>query len=205
MASYQALIFATTYSLYTQFDSIYSSAPYNLSTVQVGLLYLFPGLGFLVAVRALVPQIDRVFNRLTKQNNGEAKPEYRLPIANVGSVLIPISLFWFAWTTEYEVHWAISITSTFVYGIGQVAIFNSTQNYYIDAFEKYAASAIAAGSLFRSVIGGVVPLFTSSLIEKLGLGWGMSVFAGISVLIAPSPLLFYYYGGRIRERFAIDL
>ena len=204
MALYQALIFATTYSLYTQFQPIYGG-DYGFSTLQVGLVYLGPGLGFLTAVWFIVPRIDTVYNQLTKKHNGEAKPEYRLPLANIGAVLIPISLFWFAWTIEYHVHWFATIASTFFYGIGQVAIFNSVQNYYIDSFEKYAASAIAAGALFRSLVGGIVPIFTSALLERLGYGWGMSVFAFIGVLLAPSPLLFYSRGEWLRKRFAIEL
>jgi MFS family permease len=204
MATYQALIFATTYSLYTQFQSIYGE-DYGFNTLQVGFVYLGPGLGFLTAVLLLVPRIDTVFNKLTEKNGGESKPEYRLPLANVGSVFIPISLFWFAWTIELHAHWFASISSTFFYGIGQVAIFNSLQNYYIDSFEQYAASAIAAGALFRSVIGGVVPLFTPSLFEKLGVGWGMSIFGLVSVVLAPSPLIFYYFGQTLREKFAIQL
>lgn len=204
MASYQALIFATTYSLYTQFEKIYKEKPYNFSTIQVGFVYLGPGLGFISAVCFLVPQIDKVYNRLSVKHDGE-KPEYRLPIANVGSALIPISLFAFAWLVEYRVHWFATIVPTFFYGIGQVAVFNSVQNYYIDSFEKYAASAIAAGAFFRSLIGGLVPLMTGSLLDAVGVGWGMSVFAFISVALAPSPLLFYRYGDYLRKRFAIDL
>ncbi|PBP19573.1 membrane transporter [Diplocarpon rosae] len=83
--------------------------------------------------------------------------------------------------------------------------FSTLQNYYIDAFEKYAASAIAAGSLFRSVIGGIVPVFTGGLLDQVGMGWGFSVFGFISIALAPSPVLFYMYGGRLRERFAIKL
>jgi MFS family permease len=204
MAAYQALIFATTYSLYTQFSSIYGG-DYGFSTVQIGLTYLAPGLGFLSAVWFLVPRIDNVFNYLTKKNNGESKPEYRLPLANVGSILLPITLFMFAWTVEYHVHWAVTLLATFFYGIGQVAIFNSVQNYYIDAFEKYAASAIAAGAFFRSVVGGVVPLITPSILDAVGVGWGISIFAFLAIVLAPSPALFYYYGGWLRQRFAIDL
>jgi len=204
MATYQALIFATTYSLYTQFQSIYGD-DYGFSTIQVGLCFLAPGLGFLTTVWFLVPRIDTIYNALTKRNNGESTPEFRLPMANVGSVLIPISLFWYAWTVEYHVHWAVTLLATYVYGVGQVATFNAVQNYYIDAFEKYAASAIAAGALFRSLVGGLIPLFVPALLDKLGVGWGISVFALISVALAPSPILFYYYGGWLRERFAIDL
>ncbi|KAJ8070741.1 hypothetical protein OCU04_001111 [Sclerotinia nivalis] len=150
MSTYQTLIFATTYSLYTQFSRIYGDG-YGFSTVQVGLVYIAPGLGFLSAVRFVVPRIDDVRNHLTRINKGEAKPEFRLPLANIGAVLIPISLFSFAWMVEYHVHWAVTLVATFFYGIGQVAIFNTVQNYYIDSFEKYAASAIAAGAFFRSL------------------------------------------------------
>ncbi|KAK5373774.1 hypothetical protein LTS13_005973 [Exophiala xenobiotica] len=203
MSLYQALIFGTTYSIYTNMQSIYSQAPYNFNSEQIGLLYLGPGLGFLTSVRFLVPRIDTVFNRLTKKNDGKALPEFRLPLANIGSVLIPVSIFWFAWSVQLRVHWIVSIIATYFYGVGQVVVFNAVQNYYIDSFSEYAASAIAGGSVFRSLLGGVVPLLAPSLFEKLGYGWGISCFGFVAVVIAPSPLLFYYYGARIRERFQI--
>ncbi|KAH6709219.1 major facilitator superfamily domain-containing protein [Leptodontidium sp. MPI-SDFR-AT-0119] len=163
MALYQTLLFTITYSMYTQFQSIYGNL-YNFTTLQVGLTYLRPGPGFFTAVWFLVPR----------------------------SVLIPLSLFTFAWTTEYQVHFMAPVTATFFYGIGQMGIFDAVQNYYIDAFERYAASAIAAGSLFRSVVGGVVPVFTGGLLESVGLGQGFSVFFGfVSLVFALSPVLFY--------------
>lgn len=207
MSLYQAIIFGTTYSIYTNMQDIYSKKPYSFNSEQVGLLYLGPGIGFLTAVLFLVPRIDTIYNRLTERNHGKALPEYRLPLANVGSVLIPASLFAFAWLVEARenVHWFWTILPTFFYGVGQVIVFNTAQNYYIDSFSRYAASAIAAGSFFRSLIGGVVPLFAPMMFEKLGYGWGISVFAFLSLAIAPSPLLFYYFGGRLRERFQISM
>ncbi|OAL40056.1 hypothetical protein AYO20_00474 [Fonsecaea nubica] len=203
MSMYQALIFGTTYSIYTNMQSIYSQPPYSFSSEKIGLLYLGPGLGFLTSVRFLVPRIDTVFNRLTKKHGGKPLPEYRLPLANIGSVLIPVSLFWFAWTVQFRVHWLASIAATYFYGVGQVVVFNAVQNYYIDSFSTYAASAIAGGSVFRSLVGGIVPLFAPLLFEKLGYGWGISCFGFLAVMIAPSPLLFYYFGGRVREKFQI--
>lgn len=84
MATYQAIIFATMYSLFTNLQDIYGNPPYNFSSTQVGLLYLGPGLGFLVAVWFIVPRIDTIYNKMTERNNGESKPEFRLPLANVG-------------------------------------------------------------------------------------------------------------------------
>ena len=207
MSLYQAIIFGTTYSIYTNMQDIYSKQPYKFSSEQIGLLYLGPGLGFLAAVLFLVPRIDTIYNALTARNHGKALPEYRLPLANVGSVLIPTSLFVFAWLIEYRmsVHWFLTLVPTFFYGLGQVTVFNTVQNYYIDSFSKYAASAIAAGSFFRSLIGGVVPLFAPTMFENLGYGWGISVFAFLSLAIAPSPLLFYYFGGRLRDKFQIAM
>ena len=89
--------------------------------------------------------------------------------------------------------------------MGQVVVFNTVQNYYIDAFEKYAASAIAGGSVFRSLVGGVVPLFAPMLFDRLGFGWGISVFGFCAVAIAPAPLVFWYVGRRVRERFPLVL
>ncbi|KAL9106344.1 MAG: hypothetical protein Q9227_008613 [Pyrenula ochraceoflavens] len=137
MSLYQALIFGTTYSIYTNMQDIYSNEPYLFNTEQIGLLYLGPGLGFLTAVWFLVPRIDTVFNKLTERNKGNAMPEYRLPLANIGSVLIPTSLFWFAWTVEYRLHWFVTIFATYFYGVGQVVILNTVQNYYIDSFSNH--------------------------------------------------------------------
>jgi hypothetical protein len=41
------------------------------------------------------------------------------------------------------------------------------------------------------------------VIREVGYGWGISCFGFVTVLIAPSPLLFYYFGERIRERIQI--
>lgn len=204
MAVYQAILFGTNYTLFTNFEDIWGDG-YGFDTRQVGLTYLGPGLGFLAAVWFVVPRIDTIYNSLTAKNNGESKPEFRLPLANVGSVSIPIGLFWFAWAVEYHLHWFPTILATFFFGIGQITVFNTVQNYYIDSFSEYAASAIAAGAVFRSIIGGIVPLAAPTLFDKLGYGWGFSVFAFVSLALSPSPLLFYYYGEGLRKRFEIEL
>lgn len=204
MSTYQAILFATTYSIYTNMQPIYEGE-YGFNTEQVGLTYLGPGLGFLFAVWFLVPRIDNIWRALRDRNDGKGKPEFRLPLANIGAVLIPAGLFWFAWSVEAHTKWFISILATFPYGIGQVLILNCTTNYYIDSFESYAASAIAAGATFRSILGGIVPLFAPAIFDSLGYGWGISVFGFLALAIAPAPAFFFYYGQKIRERYWVEL
>jgi hypothetical protein len=94
---------------------------------------------------------------------------------------------------------------TIFFGIGTICIFNSVQNYYIDAFTRYAASAIAAGSLFRSLVGATFPLFGGDLYSAVGYGWGCTILAGAGVLLMPMPMLIMKYGRDVRERFPVKL
>jgi multidrug resistance protein len=205
LGAYQALIFGTTYTVYTQLQEIFANEnAYNFDTEQVGLLALATGLGSVTSVLFFVPQIDTVYNRLAARNKGIALPEYRLPLTNIGAVLVPASLFWFGWTVYYQLYWVVPISALYFYGIGQVMVLNTIQNYFIDSFSKYAASAIAAGSVLRSIFGGLSPLFASKMFASLGYGWGTSVFAFIAVVIAPSPLVLFYYGPRLRERYPVN-
>lgn len=187
------------YSLYAEYTSIWSEAPYNFTMPQVGLAYLGPAIGFVVTAILVVFAIDKLYVWLSKRNGNDGKPEYRLPMANIGALALPISLFWFGWTVEYGFTWPIPLAATLLFGASQISIFNTVQNYYIDSFESSAASALAAGAFLRSMSGGIIPLFVPGMFESLGYGWGMSVFGFISVLLMPAPMVFYKYGERLRQ------
>lgn len=201
MSLYQALIFSSMYSLYAQYTTIWSSSPYNFNTTQIGLTYLGSATGFIITAIVSIALIDRLYAWLSKRNNTDGRPEYRLPMAYVGAVLLPISLFWFGWTLEKKLSWPIPLASTLPFGASQVSIFTAVQTYYIDSFESNAASALAAGAFLRSMVGGVVPLFVGPMFDRLGYGWGMSVFGIVSLILMPAPLLFFSYGKMLREKF----
>lgn len=46
-----------------------------------------------------------------------------------------------------------------------------TQIYMIDAFTAFAASALAATSIVRSIVGGILPMTGLPLYQALGYGW----------------------------------
>jgi hypothetical protein len=79
------------------------------------------------------------------------------------------------------------------------------QTYLVDAFVRYAASAIAANTVLRSILGGLLPLAGLSMYEKLGYGWGNSLLGFLSLAMVPIPALFSIYGAKIRNRFPIKL
>jgi len=74
----------------------------------------------------------------------------------------------------------------------------TVSTYLVDAFTTYAASAMAANTVFRSLAGALLPLAGPKMYERLGLGWGNSLLGFIALALCPLPVIFYVYGERIR-------
>ena len=72
------------------------------------------------------------------------------------------------------------------------------QTYLVDAYALYAASAIAANTIWRSAFGAILPLAGQPMYQALGLGWGNSLLGFIAVAMLPIPYLLTKYGERIR-------
>lgn len=77
----------------------------------------------------------------------------------------------------------------------------TVQTYLVDSFTVYAASAIAANSVLRSILAALLPLAGLSMYENLGYGWGNSLLAFVALILSPVPVLFRVYGERIRTRY----
>lgn len=80
------------------------------------------------------------------------------------------------------------------------------QAYLIDAYgHAYAASALAAFAVLRSVVAAFLPLAGPSMYATLGLGWGNSLLGFICVAMIPLPLLVQKYGGWLRKTYPVKL
>lgn len=71
--------------------------------------------------------------------------------------------------------------------------------YLVDAYTEHSVSAIAASTVFRSLLGALLPLAGRKMFEALGLGWGASLLAFIAVLMIPLAFVFIKYGENIRH------
>ena len=117
----------------------------------VGLNYIGSGVGALFGLATTV-MANKLYDKLSDANGGKGLPEYRLPTLFVTTWFIPIGLFWYGWSAEAHVHWIMPVIGTFWFGIGIVSIFVAIQNYLVDGF-RFAASALAAATVFRSLFG----------------------------------------------------
>ncbi|OTA94938.1 hypothetical protein M434DRAFT_70141 [Hypoxylon sp. CO27-5] len=129
------------------------------------------------------------------------KPEDRLTLAIIGGVGFPVTMFWFAWTANYNwIHWIVPTIAGVFLATSLMLIFVGYLNYLVDSYLMYAASAIAVNTVCRSACGAAAPLFTNYMFDALGIGGGGSLIGGVATVLALIPFAFYKYGERIRIR-----
>lgn len=76
--------------------------------------------------------------------------------------------------------------------------------YLVDAYTMYAASALAANTIMRSIAGAVLPLCALKMYDVLGLGWGNSLLGFIAIAFLPIPFLILRCGEKLRNKFDIE-
>ena len=121
-------------------------------------------------------------------------------MARWGAFLLPISLFWFGWTSYESVHWIVPTVASTLFGAGVFIVILAILNYIVDSYHTYAASALAAVILVRNFVGATFPLFAESMYQKLGYRWASSLLAFLSLPLCSIPFIFFYYGEEIRKR-----
>ncbi|KAF8605506.1 MFS general substrate transporter [Ceratobasidium sp. AG-I] len=198
LSIYTALVYGTLYGLFAAFPVVFQRGR-HFTAGEGGLAFLGVGLGIVIAT-ALTPINNKIYYRAMAKGNGTAPPEARLVMGCVGAVLLPISMTWFAWTTYPSVHYIVPIVAGVPFGAGMLLVFNSVITYLIDSYTLYAASALAANAVMRSIMGAVFPLFTPRMYASLGDQWACMVFAFLALVCTPMPFLFYRYGPAIRAR-----
>jgi hypothetical protein len=116
-------------------------------------------------------------------------------------ILKQVTIFWFAWTGQYNsIHWIVPTLAGVFLSTSILLVFVAFLNYLTDTYLMYAASALAANTVCRSACAAAAPLFTQDMFDALGVGGGGSLIAGVACLLAPIPFVFYRYGEPIRRR-----
>ncbi|MCJ1351001.1 MAG: hypothetical protein MMC33_000983 [Icmadophila ericetorum] len=180
---FSAVLLGVLYLFFGAFNLVFSSN-HGFQLWQIGLSFsgLLAGLIFGIATDPLWHKnYVRLVNKRERLGGepGGSEPEYRLPPAIAGAILVPIGLFWFGWTTT-------------------LLVFSGVFTFLVDAYPLYAASALAANSFARSSFAAAFPLFGIQMYNKLGYQWATTLLAALCVVLAPFPYLFFKYGKRIR-------
>ncbi|KAG1744317.1 major facilitator superfamily domain-containing protein [Suillus occidentalis] len=200
--SWNALVLGILYLAFQAFPIIFEDV-HGFNTQTTGLTFIGIGFGMLSAIstqplwnrgvpfvcRAASTSISmtlfsRLYARETDKYNGDPPPEMRLIMGQVGGILVPVGLFWLAFTTYPQVHWIAPIIASVPFGAGIYFVFTSTFTYLH--------------------LPAAFPLFAGAMYNKLGTVGATALLAGLATIMAPLPFIFYRIGARLRKnsRFA---
>ncbi|KAG8534228.1 uncharacterized protein KY384_001072 [Bacidia gigantensis] len=197
---YMSFLYGLMYLVLSTFPLLWTGR-YHEELGVAGLNYISIGVGFTLGTQVASPLNDRVYRLYRRRNNGEGQPEFRIPLMNVGSCLVPIGLFIYAWTSQSHTHWIGPNIGAAIFSLGMIICYQCIQTYLVDAYTRYAASALAATTVLRSLAGFGFPLFAPYMYNALNFGWGNSLlgFVGVGLGI-PAPILLWIYGRKLREK-----
>ena len=155
-------------------------------------------IGVVVGVAIITYTSNTRFKRKMEANGGKPIPEERLVPMIVGAFLLPVGLFWFAWTSNPHISWVPQVLAGIPTGAGVLLIFLQGLSYIIDVYLMHANSALAANTLVRSFAGGGFPLFATAMYHTLGVDWATSLLGFLTIAFLPVPILFFVYGKKLR-------
>ncbi|KAK6204783.1 multidrug resistance protein 2 [Scheffersomyces amazonensis] len=200
---FTTLVYSIMYLWFEAFPIVFQEV-HSFSLVELGLSYSSIIVGVVSGAVVYVPYMYQHFTKRVLRGDS-ITPEIFIPMAIFGSLLMPIGIFIFGWTSSPDIHWFPPLVGAAICAAGSFIIFQTLLNYMGSSFYSYLASVFASNTLFRSVIGGVFPLFGKPLYENLGskkfpVGWGSSVLGFISLAMASIPVYFYFNGPKLRAR-----
>lgn len=200
-AGYLAIIFIILYTFNAGFVSIFDKI-YGFTPGKVGLAFLAIAVGVCLPF-PLVPLTMKLIRkdiyRARQQGRTRPQAEFNLYMSMFGAPLIPIALFWMAWTSRPSISVWCPIISAMVLGAGVLCVFVSSYQYVAAAFEYHPASALASIQLLRLAAAGVMHVIAEIMYKKLGAHWTLTLLGGISVVFLPVPYVLYKWGPKIRK------
>ncbi|KAI5818282.1 major facilitator superfamily domain-containing protein [Pyronema omphalodes] len=199
-AIYVAAIYGILYLCFTAYPVVFTEIR-GWGPGISGLAFLGIGVGTVLAVIS-EPLSRKIYDmHAIDPDTGKRPPEARILVVCIAAVLIPVSMLWFAWTCyPMRIHWIWPILSGIPYGLGNTYVFLHANNYLVTSYDVYSASAMAGGTITRSILGGVMPLFGPLMYHRLGPNMAATVVAIIAAVLVPIPFAFYKWGKIVRMR-----
>ncbi|RGP59015.1 hypothetical protein FSPOR_11637 [Fusarium sporotrichioides] len=198
---YVAAEFGTLFSFFAAVPYTFGRV-YQFSIEESGLVFLSIVIGCLLGlVTVILCDVLLYRKQASKYPPHQIPPEHRLYPSLIGSIGLPIGLFWFGWTARPGVSWASPAAAMIVFAWGNLCVFVSTMQYITDTYHgNVVASAASANSLARYGFAGVFPLFTIQMYETLGIDWASSLLGFVALVLLPVPWVLFRYGPKIRAK-----
>ncbi|KEQ85577.1 MFS general substrate transporter [Aureobasidium pullulans EXF-150] len=197
---YSAILCCSFYVTLSAIPSQFSKT-YHFNELQIALCYIPFGIGSLVAAINRGRMIDTNFERHAKRlgvdtdNNKQtdlkdfpierARLEVAVPMIILGSACN----IGFGWTVQCKTNLAGPLILLFVIAFCTSSSLNCVACLMLDLYPGQAGTVTASNNLLRCLLGAGATAATVPLINAIGFGWAVMVFAILNVVALP--LLWY--------------
>lgn len=197
---YSAIVFAGFYAIATSMSE-QLKAQYDLSEIELGLMYLPMAGGSIIAAFIVGPSINWNYRRHAKRigltlTKGRQDDLSNFPIERarieVGLPLLALAtcvMFVWGWTLQYKSSIAVPVVLLFLMGLGMIGFNNTCSVLIVDMYPGKAGAATAANNLTRCLLGAVATAVISPMIDGIGGGWAFTIFGFLYLLGTPMLLL----------------
>jgi len=155
MTAYMSYIYGVLYLLFEAYPiSYHEDRGWSLGVSGLAFISFIIGvfLGSGIMIYSTATNYKRAWLKY-----GKPIPEERLPPMILAAFMLPVSFFWFAWTSNPSIFWFPQVASGALIGAGTLIAFWQGVSYIIDCYGFYANSAIAVNTFVRSIFAAVFP------------------------------------------------
>ncbi|KAF1813459.1 major facilitator superfamily transporter [Eremomyces bilateralis CBS 781.70] len=187
---YASITFGSLYFLNISVSSSFSHAPYNFSTLIVGLLYIPSSLGYFLTSVFGGRWLDYVMIREAKKR-GTVDERGKLLLSPVdrmqenawiSAILFPGALLWYGWTVENGIHWIVPMIGNFFFGMGSMIVFAMSATMLTEFLPGRASNGVAVNNFVRNIFSCVGALIAEPLIGAIGNGWLCTILSLVAVI-----------------------
>lgn len=194
---YIAFMYGTYYTFFDAMPRVYLQR-YGFTVEHLGLTFISIFVACTIGGATYSVYIWRLSKRT--QQRWLDEPEICLRPAIFASLLPPIGLFIFGWTSNGQIAWIISLIGVVVYAVGVFIILECMSVYLPRIYPEYAASLFAANDFCRSILAAIAVHLSVPLYNRLGVATGVSILGALSVLGIPGMWLIYKKGATLRAK-----
>ena len=144
--------------------------------------------------------VQTYFFRKDRIKHGKHRPEARFLTSLVTVWLFPITLFWFAFTSNGKTSYWSPIVAGGVLGFCDPLLWLGMLNYLGDTYSNVAGSAVAAFLIPSFLIAAAMCHAGVAMFENMGSTWAFATLAFISLTLVALVYILYFFGPILRRR-----
>ncbi|KAK9378781.1 MFS general substrate transporter [Kockiozyma suomiensis] len=179
---------------------VFTSAPYNFSSSQVGLTYISPLIGCCIGAIWGGEINDRICIWLARRNHGFRESEFRLYAAAALCIIPPGGMFVWGVGVYNQVHWFGLVFSMSMLGFAMSTAGAIVLSYMIDSYKELAGETLMAVNIMRCTMAFGYGYAVTPWIENQGYKNSFVEMGVISIVVFASFAVVLRIGKGERKR-----